>query len=52
MEGVILADGSQAIDVDNRRTYAVVEQLLGQRSASPDTLRTDPDRAATQRGAR
>ena len=31
VDPVVLADGSQAIDVDNERTYRVVEQLLGQR---------------------
>lgn len=31
---VILTDGTQAIDVDNDRTYGVVEQLLEQRRAA------------------
>lgn len=31
---VILADGSQAIDVDNDRTYAVVSELLERRAAA------------------
>ncbi|MCX7863433.1 MAG: NTP transferase domain-containing protein [Novosphingobium sp.] len=30
---VILADGSQAIDVDNQRTFRVVSEILDQRSA-------------------
>jgi len=30
---VVLADGSQAIDVDNDRTYAIVESLLSRRMA-------------------
>jgi GTP:adenosylcobinamide-phosphate guanylyltransferase len=37
MEPVVLADGSQAIDVDNERTYRVAEQLLGQRKARRET---------------
>lgn len=31
---VILSDGSQAIDVDNDRTYAIVESLIRRRAAS------------------
>lgn len=31
IDPVVLADGSQAIDVDNERTYRVVEQLLDRR---------------------
>ncbi len=44
---VILRDGSQAIDVDNDRTYAVVSALLGERAgarsaACPDPAGCDP----------
>ena len=35
---VILPDGSQAIDVDNDRTYAVVETLLARRTEVPSHL--------------
>lgn len=28
LRAVILADGAHAIDVDNERTYAIVDQLL------------------------
>lgn len=37
VEALVLADGSQAIDVDNERTYRVAEQLLGQRMARQET---------------
>ena len=40
---VILTDGRQAIDVDNERTHAVVEQRL---SVSPDA-RSHGDGAST-----
>jgi hypothetical protein len=33
IDPVVLADGTQASDVDNERTYRVVEQLLAQRQA-------------------
>lgn len=36
---VTLDDGSQAIDVDNDRTYRVVEQLLEARASAPSALR-------------
>ena len=34
VEATVLQNGSQAIDVDNDRTYRVVEELLNQRQAS------------------
>jgi GTP:adenosylcobinamide-phosphate guanylyltransferase len=35
LEAVLLPDGSQAIDVDNPRTYKIAETLLRARSAGP-----------------
>ncbi|MDZ4371446.1 MAG: NTP transferase domain-containing protein [Phenylobacterium sp.] len=41
VEPVILADGSQAIDVDNARTYRCAEALLLQRRARPTAWAMD-----------
>jgi len=41
IEPVVLADGSQAIDVDNERTYRVVEQLLAQREERVSAARSE-----------
>ncbi|MBO9724466.1 MAG: NTP transferase domain-containing protein [Novosphingobium sp.] len=43
VRAVILPDGTQAIDVDNDRTYAIVRDLLG--DGSPDELERDVTRA-------
>jgi hypothetical protein len=32
IEPVVFADGAQAIDVDNERTYGIAEQILKQAS--------------------
>lgn len=46
VRAVIMADGTQAIDVDNDRTYAIVRDLLGDVSPmSPDETRKSIARA-------
>lgn len=43
---VVLRDGSQAIDVDNDRTYAIVDQLLARRAGESPARAPAPARRA------
>ena len=50
MRAVVLADGSQAIDVDNERTYAIAGQLLADRlGLSFEAMPPHPDGASVSR---